>query len=139
MVEKMLVRRKLNKMIEYIEQLKEVNKYTLDDYLDNFFIKRTSERLVQLIVEVAIDINGHIIVDEGYSPPEDYYNSFLKLSETGVISGKFAKELAPSAGLRKRLLYEYEEIDDEIVFKSIKKAIDNYSKYIKEIDEYLEN
>ena len=134
----MLVRRKLNKMIEYIEQLKEVNKYTLDDYLDNFFIKRTSERLVQLIVEVATDINGHIIVDEGYSPPEDYYNSFLKLSETGVISNDFAKELAPSAGLRKRLLYEYEEIDDEIVFKSVKKAIDNYSKYIKEIEEYLE-
>ena len=139
MVEKMLVRRKLNKMIEYIEQLKEVNKYTLDDYLDNFFIKRTSERLVQLIVEVATDINGHIIVDEGYSPPEDYYNSFLKLSETGVISNDFAKELAPSAGLRNRLVHEYEEIDDEIVFKSVKKAIDNYSKYIKEIDEYLEN
>jgi len=138
MVEKMLVRRKLNKMIEYIEQLKEVNKYTLDDYLDNFFIKRTSERLVQLIVEVATDINGHIIVDEGYSPPEDYYNSFLKLSETGVISNDFAKELAPSAGLRNRLVHEYEEIDDEIVFKSVKKAIDNYSKYIKEIEEYLE-
>src|SRR6056297_2260743 len=134
MVEKMLVRRKLNKMIEYIEQLKEVNKYTLDDYLDNFFIKRTSERLVQLIVEVATDINGHIIVDEGYSPPEDYYNSFLKLSETGVISNDFAKELAPSAGLRNRLVHEYEEIDDEIVFKSVKKAIDNYSKYIKEIE-----
>jgi len=36
------------------------------------------------------------------------------------------------------LVNEYEEIDDEIVFKSVKKAIDNYSKYIKEIEEYLE-
>lgn len=137
MVEKKLVRRKLNKMIEYIEQLKEVNKYTLDDYLDNFFIKRTSERLVQLIVEVATDINGHIVVDEGYFPPEDYYNSFFKLSEVGVISKDFAKDLAPSAGLRNRLVHEYEEIDDEIVFKSVKSAIENYSKYVKEIDEYL--
>ena len=137
MVERKLIRRKLNKMIEYIEQLKEVNKYTLDDYLDNFFIKRTSERLVQLIVEVATDINGHIVVDEGYSPPEDYYTSFLKLSEAGVISKDFAKDLAPSAGLRNRLVHEYEEIDDEIVYKSVKRAIENYSKYIKEIDEYL--
>ena len=120
MEEKVLIRRKLNKMSEYIDELIEVNKYTLDDYLDNFYMKRTAERLIQLIVEVATDINGHIVVDEGYSPPEDYYNSFLKLSETGAISIDFAKELAPSAGLRNRLLYEYEEIDDEIVFNSVK-------------------
>ena len=135
----MLVRRKLNKMIKYIGQLEEVNKYTLEDYLDNFFIKRTTERLVQLVVEVATDINAHIVVDEGYSPPDDYYNSFLRLSEIGVISQSFAKELAPSAGLRNRLVHEYEEIDDKIVFKSIKKAIENYSKYIKIIEEYLKN
>ena len=135
----MLVRRKLNKMIKYIGQLEEVNKYTLEDYLDNFFIKRTTERLVQLVVEVATDINAHIVVDEGYSPPDDYYNSFLRLSEIGVISQSFAKELAPSAGLRNRLVHEYEEIDDKIVFKSIKKAIENYSKYIKIVEKYLKN
>lgn len=139
MVDKILVRRKLNKMIKYIGQLEEVNKYTLEDYLDNFFIKRTTERLVQLVVEVATDINAHIVVDEGYSPPDDYYNSFLRLSEIGVISQSFAKELAPSAGLRNRLVHEYEEIDDKIVFKSIKKAIENYSKYIKIIEKYLKN
>ena len=137
MVDKMLVRRKLNKLIEYIKQLEEVNKYTLEEYLDNFFIKRTSERLLQLLIEVATDINAHIVVDEGYSPPDDYYNSFLRLSEIGVISQNFAKELAPSAGLRNRLVHEYEDINDKIVFKSIKTAIDNYSKYIKIIDDYL--
>jgi hypothetical protein len=37
MTDPLIVRRKLNKMIEYLGQLKEVNQYTMENYLDNFF------------------------------------------------------------------------------------------------------
>jgi len=39
--------------------------------------------------------------------------------------------------LRNRLVHEYEEIDDEIVYNSIQKTIANYKKYIKKIESYL--
>ncbi|TDO91308.1 uncharacterized protein YutE (UPF0331/DUF86 family) [Halanaerobium saccharolyticum] len=139
MTDPLIVRRKLNKMIEYLDQLEEVNQYTLENYLDNFFVKRTAERLIQLIVETAADINGHLIVSSGHKPPADYFTSFIKLSEHQIVDQKFAEEIAPSAGLRNRLVHEYEEIDDEIVYKSIQKTIDNYKKYIREIENYLKN
>ncbi|NLM98342.1 MAG: DUF86 domain-containing protein [Halanaerobiaceae bacterium] len=132
-----LVRRKLNKIIEYLEELKGIEDYSFQDYLDNYFIKRTTERLIQLIVEIATDINGHIIVDNGYLPPKTYYESFLILSELGVISREFAKEIAPSTGLRNRLIHEYEEIDDEIVYKSVSSALRLYKEYIKKVEKYL--
>ncbi|MFN2341136.1 MAG: DUF86 domain-containing protein [Halanaerobium sp.] len=137
MTDPFIVRRKLNKMIEYLGQLEEVNQYTLENYLDNFFVKRTAERLIQLVVETATDINGHLIVSSGHKPPADYYTSFVKLSDCQILDKKFAKEIAPSAGLRNRLVHEYEEIDDQIVYKSIQKTIKSYKKYIKEIENYL--
>lgn len=139
MTDPLLVRRKLNKMIEYLKQLENVNQYTLENYLDNFFIKRTAERLIQLIVETATDINGHLIVSNENKPPSDYYSSFIKLGEYKILDKNFAKKIAPSAGLRNRLVHEYEEIDDKIVYKSIQKTIRMYKKYIKKIENYLDN
>ena len=139
MVNQELVHRKLTKLIQYLEELTAVNDYTLEDYLDNYFIKRTTERLIQLIVEVATDINGHIIVDKGHNPPNDYYQSFIKLGELNLIDQDLAKELAPSTGLRNRLVHEYEEIDNEIVFKSIDKALKLYRDYIKQIEDIIDS
>jgi len=139
MTDPLIVRRKLNKMIEYLGQLEEVNQYTMENYLDNFFVKRTAERLIQLIVETATDINGHLIVSSGHKPPADYYTSFIKLSDCQIVSQKFAEEIAPSAGLRNRLVHEYEEIDDQIVYQSIQKTLASYKKYIKIIEKYLKN
>jgi uncharacterized protein YutE (UPF0331/DUF86 family) len=126
-------------MIEYLGQLEEVNQYTMEIYLDNFFVKRTAERLIQLIVETATDINAHLIVSSGHKPPADYYISFIKLSESQILDQKFAEAIAPSAGLRNRLVHEYEEIDDEIVYNSIQKTIESYTNYIKKIEIYLKN
>ena len=139
MVNKELVRRKLNKLIQYLEELEEIKEYNLENYLDNFFIKRTTERLIQLIVETATDINGHIIVDEGNPPPKDYYQSFIKLGHLDVINKNLTEKLAPLTGLRNRLVHEYEEINDKVVFESIPTALKLYKEYITVIEKYLES
>jgi len=91
-----------------------------------------------MIVETATDINGHIIVDSGNPPPKDYYESFILLSQQGIINKEFAEKLAPSAGLRNRLVHEYDEIDNKIVFDSVTTALNMYRKYIEIIENYLE-
>jgi len=138
MVNRELVRRKLNKLIQYLQELDSIKDYTLKEYLDNFFIKRTTERLLQMIVETATDINGHIIVDSGNPPPKDYYKSFILLSQQGIINKEFAEKLAPSVGLRNRLVHEYDEIDNKIVFDSVTTALNMYRKYIEIIENHLE-
>lgn len=138
MVNQELIHRKLTKLIQYLDELKAVQDYTLEEYLDNYFIKRTAERLIQLIVEVATDINGHIIVDEGHNPPHNYYQSFIKLGQLDLIDEDLAQQLAPSTGLRNRLVHEYEEIDDQIVFESIATALELYKQYIKKIKDLVE-
>ena len=53
---------------------------SFDDYVSNFRHRRTVERLIQLIVDLAVDINTHAVVDAGNPPPADSYASALPLS-----------------------------------------------------------
>ena len=66
-----------------------------------------AERYLERIIGRIIDINFHLITESGAAPPSDYHASFLELARLGVLDAAFARQLAPSAGLRNRLVHEY--------------------------------
>jgi uncharacterized protein YutE (UPF0331/DUF86 family) len=138
MVDIDLINRKLRKLAGYLEELKPIGKKSFDEYKKDYFVKRTTERCIQLIVECAADINAHILVGIG-TPPADYYESFIKVGEIGVIPEDFAAKLAPSAGLRNRLVHEYEEIKDKIVYASINETLLQFTKYMEHVATYLQD
>jgi len=137
MIEKRLLKRKLSKLREYLEELQPFVKISLQDYLNDYKNKRTVERDIQLIVECATDINTHILVETKESSPKDYYSSFTELAKLHVLSHNFALSIAETAGLRNRLVHEYEEIKDAIVYRNIKKVLSLYQEYIEHVIKYL--
>lgn len=50
---------------------------------------------------------------------------------------ELGKQLAPSAGLRNRLVHEYDDIDSNQVFKAIGFALQQYPLYVKQVNNYL--
>lgn len=133
----MVVNRKLQKLSGYLAELKMMEGITLEDYLNNFRHRRTVERLIQLIVDVAIDINTHAVVDAGKPPPVDAFSSFLEAAKVGLFPRAFAQKLAPSSGERNIIVHDYESIDDTIVFESISEALELYHQYIKHVSGYI--
>jgi len=131
-----VIRRKLINLSEYIEELEPFLEYSYEQYISNYFIKRTAERLIQLIVENMVDINSIIISEMNHAPAKDYYSSFEIIGELGVIPINFANELAPCTGMRNRLVHEYDKIQDKIVFDSIKKVIEMVNQYIEYISKH---
>lgn len=132
------IKEKLRILIEYYDELEEYSNITLEEYLDSKRDRRAIERILQLVVEVATDINNMILKSLGSTVATDYYNSFIDLSEEEIISAEFAIKIAPSTGLRNILVHEYEEIDDKVVYSSIDDALKYYKEYIKIIGLYLE-
>jgi len=59
--------------------------------------------LLQELIEAAIDVNIHVIVQSGNPAPDDYYDSFIKIGEMKIIPLSLAEKLAPSARVRNRL------------------------------------
>lgn len=49
----------------------------------------------------------------------DYYASFVEAGRRGLIPEELAERLAPSAGLRNRLVHESDRIDDAIVLAAV--------------------
>ena len=137
MVDSDVLQRKLQKLQEYLNEIKSYQTLTWEDYQSSKQVRRAVERLIQLIVDVAVDINIHALVDSGNPPPNNAYDSFIKASEIGFIPKKLAEEIAPSTGERNIIVHDYEVIDDAVVFESIHEVIEMYNNYLEHIRKHL--
>lgn len=121
---------KLDYLRKYYEELKDLKALDLRQYLQDKITRRAIERLLQLIVEVACDINSFVLSKYGIIP-ESYHDSFMKMEEAGMLEKEVALKLARTTGLRNRIIHEYGEYKDEIVYKNISIFIEFYGKYLK--------
>lgn len=136
-VEKEIIRRKLAIIVENLKALGPIKSINREEYLQDIYKRKATERLLQELIEAAIDINTHIIVQTGNIVPDDYYESFIKAGEFKIISLRLAEKLAPSAGLRNRLVHEYDLLEHSMVFDAVRIAEKLYTKYVKEIEDYI--
>lgn len=136
-VGKDIVRKKLEIIIENLKALEQVKDIAFEEYTVDFFTRKATERMLQELIEAAIDINTHIIVESGNAVPDSYYESFIKLGEMRVLPADLAEKLAPSAGLRNRLVHEYDVLEHSMVLDAVGMAEDLYAEYIREIDDYI--
>ena len=136
-VEVEIVRRKLSVMIENLKALEPIKNMKKDEYIEDIYKRKATERLLQELIEAGIDINTHIIVQTGNTVPDDYYESFIRAGELKIISMDLAEKLAPSAGLRNRLVHEYDLLEHSMVLDAVRMADQQYPKYINEIENYI--
>jgi uncharacterized protein YutE (UPF0331/DUF86 family) len=106
-----IIRRKLGIILENLKALEAIQGMKKEGYIRDIYKRKATERLLQELIEAAIDINTHTIVETGHTAPDDYYQSFILAGEIGIIPPDLAENLAPSAGLRNRLVHEYDGLD----------------------------
>ena len=136
-VDAALVRRKLATMMETLTALEPLSHLSLAEYRARLYERKAAERLLQETIEAAVDVNAHLVAELGRAVPDDYYSGFLRLGELGVLPTALAQDLAPAAGLRNRLVNEYDAIDDGRVLEAIGRALDLFPRYIRAIETHL--
>lgn len=136
-IEESIIRRKLAIIIENLKALEPIRSVSREEYANDIYKRKATERLLQELIEAAIDINTHILVQADNEAPDDYYRSFIKAGELGVIPEDLAEKLAPSAGLRNRLVHEYDLLEHSLVLEAVKQADELYAKYVLEIENFL--
>lgn len=128
---------KLIKMEEYLGELEKFKPKSYKKYKNDQLTRYAVERLVQLIIDLALDVNNILIKRSDKYPAQDYFSSFLELIDLGILPEEFAREIAPSTGIRNRLVHEYEKINDKIVYQNLDKIIKFYFDYIKYVNKNL--
>ncbi len=135
---KEIAQSKISELKNYLIELEKVAELTFDDYLADVFRKKGIEKTLIDIIQTAIDLNTYILTRKFNTTPVDYFDTFIKMAQQEVFPFEFAKEIAPSASLRNRLLHEYGKINDHLVYSSIKKTLEEFPRYIAYITEFLE-
>ena len=134
-----LVRRKLLVIERNLAHLSGVENLSLEEYKGDFLRLKATERVLQEVVEAASDVNLHLIRIAGGETPRGHYESFISVGHVKIIDHELARSLAPSAGLRNRLVHEYDEIDHAIVLEAVAEARRLFPRYVAEIELYLTN
>ncbi|NEP20245.1 MAG: DUF86 domain-containing protein, partial [Leptolyngbya sp. SIO4C1] len=72
-LDRSVVQFRIELMLKYLERLQRMADITLNDYLADFDKQLIVERLLQLLVEAASDINAYLLVEIHGRTPESYF------------------------------------------------------------------
>ena len=137
MIDRELVTRKSLLIARDLEPLAELARIELPAFQASRSDQVLAERYLERIIGRIIDINFHLITAGGAAPPSDYYASFVELGRLGVLDPAFAQRLAPSAGLRNRLVHEYDGVDPVKLHKACRAATVDVPRYLRSVDTWL--
>lgn len=131
-----LIASKLADMEGYLGEISVLLAEDRQILLEDLVKLRAVERLFQLIVDTAIDINTHIIAESGFHMEDDYQSTFTTLGMHAILPAEFALKIAPSVGLRNQVVHKYGRVDVKFMLDQIKKEIGDYAIYIKHIHDF---
>ena len=138
MIDPELVTRKMALITADLKAIGAFARRPLEDYIASATDEVLVERYLERMIGRMIDINYHLITEAGQPPPRDYFDSFTQLARIGVLPPAFATQIAASAGLRNRLVHEYDEIDPERVYAGLHAAVRDVPEYLRRIERYLQ-
>jgi len=128
-----VVHRKFALLDKYLtqlqNQLKDVN---IEAFKDDWALQRMTERALQVMTEVVIDIAERVIAQKGAGPAATAAEALEKLVDLGAI--KSAKPYTDMVRFRNLIIHRYEEIDPTIVFNIAKNKLHAFRQFRDELD-----
>jgi uncharacterized protein YutE (UPF0331/DUF86 family) len=138
MIDVDLVTRKLSLIVQDLPALSDLARKSLSEYVDNSIHEVLTERYLERVIGRMIDINYHLIIELGHAPPRDYHDSFVTLGKLNILPTDFARDIAFAAGLRNRLVHEYDDIDPRKVHEALQIAVKQIPIYLQAVRKYVE-
>jgi uncharacterized protein YutE (UPF0331/DUF86 family) len=137
-IDRILITRKINLILKDLHAVKAYASLPPANYLRDSIPEVVSERYLERMIGRMIDINYHLITELGHPPPKDYFESFVELGRLGILEPEFSRAIAQAAGLRNRIVHEYDEIDAQKVYEGLQMAVRDIPKYLQAIQTALE-
>jgi len=137
-IDKVLVTRKMVLIAADVEALDPYRAMDLEDYLEDPVAELVVERYIERIVGRMVGVNYHLLTALGEPPPRDYFTSFTALAKVGVLPGPFSREIAPAAGLRNRIIHEYDEVEPSRVHEALASILQDVPRYLAYVQGFFD-
>lgn len=137
MVKREVIRKHLEKLDEYLEQLKRLQKYPLETFLHDPDIHASTERYLQLAIETTISMGNHVIADLNLGYANWYSDVPTIFYENSLISAELYKTWGEMIGFRNILVHDYIKLDLNKVYTSLKDNLGDFEQIKDVFTRYL--
>jgi len=129
-----VIQRKFALLDKYLLQLQSSLKDVgFETFRDDWVQQRMTERALQVMVEIVIDIAERIIAVQNAGPAASATEAIEKLVELGAL--KSAKPYINMVRFRNLIVHQYEEIDPEILYNFARNQLEDFRQFRNEIDQ----
>jgi len=101
-------------------------------FKDDYALRCMTERALQVMVEIVIDIAERIIATENAGPVATAAEAIDRLVDLKVI--KSSQPYVNMIRFRNLIVHQYEEVDPEIIFNIATKKLESFRQFRNEID-----
>jgi uncharacterized protein YutE (UPF0331/DUF86 family) len=120
----------LNNLRGYLKKLAILAALPEKTFLNDFTNVESAKHLLQVSIECCLDIAHHIVADEGFRTPTDYYDTFVVLRENDILPGAFLPTLRQMVSFRNRLVHLYWDVDDATVYRILQENLSDFETYV---------
>jgi uncharacterized protein YutE (UPF0331/DUF86 family) len=137
LVDRALILRKLAELETYLQQIREYEQITVDEYQSDWKTQRIIDRTLQLMIELCMDIANHIISDKQLPVPTSYANAFETLQQAGLISRQLMEITTNMAKFRNILVHQYADVNATTVVSILHSHLVDFILFRDEIVELV--
>jgi uncharacterized protein YutE (UPF0331/DUF86 family) len=132
-----VIRKRLNKLDEYLSILHGLQKYSLSEFLEDPEHYGSAERFLQLAIEAITDLGNHVVADLKLGVVNWYSDIPTILAENEYIDPELKERWIQIIGFRNVLVHDYLDIDRKIVYEALQHRLDDLERLRKVFAQFL--
>lgn len=137
MVRAEIIRKRLNKLDEYIAILKGLQHYSYEEFIADPERYGSTERFLHLAIEAITDMGNHVIADLGLGVVNSYGDIPALIARKGYLSPSLEGKWIRMIGFRNTLVHDYIDIDRKIVYDVLQNDITDLEALKKVFAQFL--
>jgi uncharacterized protein YutE (UPF0331/DUF86 family) len=120
-----VIRKRLNKLDEYLSILHKLQRYSYDIFVSDAEHYGSTERFLHLAIESITDMGNHVIAELDLGIVNWYSDIPSILAQRGYIGSDLEKKWIQMIGFRNTLVHDYLEIDRHIVYDVLQNHLED--------------
>ena len=137
MVRYEVIHKRMRKLTEYLLILKDLQKYSYEQFHKEPTIYGSCERFLHLAIEATLDIGNHLVSDLNLGVVNKYRDIPETLFNHNYISNDLKKTWIQIIGFRNTLVHDYIDIDKKIIFHILHNNLDDFNRLKKFFADFL--
>lgn len=137
MVDREVIVAKAGALKRHLERLRGIGRMKRHIYLENLDAQDIAVHNLQMAIQKCIDIGNHFFSEWDIGAPASYAEVFDEMRRRKIITRAMTDRMIKMAGLRNRIVHEYEEIDHGKIFSFIKHDLRDFEVFLKAVARHL--